>query len=45
MLTKIAAFEIRYQLRSPLFIVGFLIFFLLHQGMWNPSLLQIISES
>ncbi len=29
MLTKIAAFEIRYQLRSPLFVVGFLLFFLL----------------
>jgi ABC-2 type transport system permease protein len=29
MLTKIAAFELRYQLRSPLFVVGFLLFFLL----------------
>lgn len=29
MLSKIAAFELRYQLRSPLFVVGFLLFFLL----------------
>ena len=29
MLFKIAAFELRYQLRSPLFLVGFVIFFLL----------------
>jgi aminopeptidase N len=29
MLTKIAAFELRYQLRSPLFVVGFVLFFLL----------------
>ena len=29
MLTKIAAFEVRYQLRSPLFFVGFALFFLL----------------
>ncbi len=32
MLTKIVAFELRYQLRSPLFVVGFLIFFLLAFG-------------
>ncbi len=29
MLTKIAAFELRYQLRSPLFVVGFVLFFLM----------------
>jgi aminopeptidase N len=29
MLFKIAGFELRYQLRSPLFIVGFILFFLL----------------
>jgi ABC-2 type transport system permease protein len=29
MLTKIAAFELRYQLHSPLFVVGFVLFFLL----------------
>lgn len=29
MLAKIAAFEARYQLRSPLFVVGFVLFFLL----------------
>jgi aminopeptidase N len=32
MLSKIAAFELRYQLRSPLFLVGFAIFFLLTFG-------------
>ena len=29
MLTRIAAFEMRYQIRSPLFGIGFAIFFLL----------------
>jgi aminopeptidase N len=32
MLGKVAAFELRYQLRSPLFFVGFAIFFLLTFG-------------
>lgn len=41
MLTKIAAFEIRYQLRSPLFIVGFLIFFLLAFGSVTVDQIQI----
>jgi ABC-2 type transport system permease protein len=41
MLSKIAAFEIRYQLRSPLFIVGFLIFFLLAFGSVTIDQIQI----
>jgi len=32
MLAKIAAFELRYQLRAPVFFVGFLLFFLLAFG-------------
>ena len=41
MLTKIAAFEIRYQLRSPLFAVGFIIFFLLAFGSVTIDQVQI----
>jgi ABC-2 type transport system permease protein len=41
MLAKIAAFEIRYQLRSPLFVVAFLIFFLLAFGSVTVSTIQI----
>jgi aminopeptidase N len=41
MLSKIAAFEIRYQLRSPLFAVGFLIFFLLTFGSVTIDQVQI----
>ncbi len=41
MLAKIAAFEIRYQLRSPLFVVAFLIFFLLTFGSVTVSTIQI----
>ncbi len=41
MLTKIAAFELRYQLRSPLFVVGFLIFFLLAFGATTIDQIQI----
>ena len=32
MLARIAAFELRYQLRSPLFLIGFALFFLLTFG-------------
>lgn len=41
MLTKIAAFELRYQLRSPLFVVGFLLFFLLTFGSVTIDQIQI----
>jgi hypothetical protein len=41
MLTKIAAFEIRYQLRTPLFAVGFIIFFLLAFGSVTIDQVQI----
>ena len=41
MLTKIAAFEVRYQLFSPLFVVGFLIFFLLAFGATTIDQIQI----
>jgi ABC-2 type transport system permease protein len=41
MLTKIAAFELRYQLRSPLFVVGFLIFFLLAFGSVTVDEIQL----
>ena len=41
MLSKIAAFEIRYQLRSPLFVVGFLLFFLLTFGSVTIDQIQI----
>ncbi|CAN5321814.1 M1 family metallopeptidase [soil metagenome] len=41
MLTKIAAFEARYQLRSPLFVVAFLLFFLLTFGAVTIDQIQI----
>jgi len=41
MLTKIAAFEVRYQLRSPLFFVGFALFFLLTFGATTIDQIQI----
>lgn len=41
MLFKIAAFELRYQLRSPLFLVGFAIFFLLTFGSVTIDQIQI----
>jgi ABC-2 type transport system permease protein len=41
MLSKIAAFELRYQLHSPLFVVGFLIFFLLSFGAITIDEIQI----
>ncbi len=41
MLSKIAAFELRYQLRSPLFAVGFILFFLLAFGATTLSDIQI----
>jgi ABC-type transport system involved in multi-copper enzyme maturation permease subunit len=41
MLLKIAAFELRYQLRSPLFLVGFAIFFLLTFGSVTIDQIQI----
>jgi ABC-2 type transport system permease protein len=41
MLTKIAAFEVRYQLRSPLLFVGFAIFFLLTFGSVTIDQIQI----
>jgi len=41
MLFKIAGFELRYQLRSPLFLVGFAIFFLLTFGSITIDQIQI----
>ncbi len=41
MLFKIAGFELRYQLRSPLFLVGFAIFFLLTFGAVTIDTIQI----
>jgi len=41
MLSKIAAFEMRYQLRSPLFFIGFAIFFLLTFGATVSDQIQI----
>ena len=41
MLTRIAVFEARYQLRSPLFFVGFAIFFLLTFGSVTIEQIQI----
>lgn len=41
MLTKIAAFEVRYQSRSPLFFVGFALFFLLTFGSVTIDQIQI----
>lgn len=41
MLTKIAAFEVRYQLRSPLFFIGFALFFLLTFGSVTIDQIQI----
>lgn len=41
MLKHIAAFEIRYQLRSPLFVVSFLLFFLLAFGAVTSDQIQI----
>lgn len=41
MLFKIAGFELRYQLRSPLFMIGFAIFFLLTFGSVTVSEIQI----
>lgn len=44
MLAKIAAFEARYQLRSPLFAVGFILFFLLTFGAVTIDDIQIGSK-
>lgn len=44
MLTQIAAFEARYQLRSPLFVMSFLIFFLLTFGAVTVEDIQIGSN-
>jgi aminopeptidase N len=41
MLSKIAGFELRFQLRSPLFLVGFAIFFLLTFGSVTIDQIQI----
>ncbi|MDY0745078.1 M1 family aminopeptidase [Paucibacter sp. R3-3] len=41
MLSKIAAFELRYQLRSPLFVVSFILFFLLAFGATTLDQIQI----
>ena len=41
MLTRIAAFEVRYQLRSPLFFIGFALFFLLTFGSVTIDQIQI----
>jgi ABC-2 type transport system permease protein len=41
MLSKIAAFEVRYQLRSPLFFVSFALFFLLAFGATTVEQIQI----
>jgi ABC-2 type transport system permease protein len=41
MLFKIAAFELRYQLRSPLFFIGFALFFLLAFGAMTVDGIQI----
>ncbi len=41
MLRKIAAFEVRYQLRSPLFFVGFALFFLMTFGSVTIDQVQI----
>ena len=41
MLKQIAAFEVRYQLRSPLFIVSFILFFLLAFGAVTSEHIQI----
>ena len=41
MLTKIAGFELRYQLFSPLFVVGFVLFFLLAFGATTIEQIQI----
>lgn len=44
MLGKIAAFEARYQLRSPLFVIGFALFFLLTFGATVIDQIQIGSR-
>jgi len=44
MLRKIAAFEARYQLRSPLFFIGFALFFLLTYGATVVDQIQIGSR-
>ena len=44
MLTRIAAFELRYQLRSPLFFISFAIFFLLTFGSVVIDQIQIGSR-
>ena len=44
MLGKIAAFEVRYQLRSPLFFIGFALFFLLTFGATVIDQIQIGSR-
>ena len=41
MLARIAAFELRYQLRAPLFLIGFAIFFLLTFGSVTVDEIQI----
>jgi ABC-type transport system involved in multi-copper enzyme maturation permease subunit len=44
MLARIAIFELRYQLRSPLFFIGFAIFFLLTFGATTIDQIQIGSR-
>ena len=44
MLTRIATFEVRYQMRSPLFYVGFALFFLLTFGSVTIDQIQIGSR-
>src|SRR6187399_1449993 len=44
MLRAIAAFEARYQLRSPLFAIGFALFFLLTFGSVTVDTIQIGSR-
>lgn len=41
MLRQIAAFEVRYQIRSPLFVVSFILFFLLAFGAVTSDHIQI----
>ncbi|MEP7216424.1 MAG: ABC transporter permease, partial [Anaerolineaceae bacterium] len=41
MLSRIAAFEVRYQLRAPLFAIGFALFFLLTYGAVTTDGIQI----
>lgn len=42
MFGKVAAFEFRYQLKSPIFWIGCLIFFLLTYGSITVDQIQIV---